>query len=66
MRKIKRLPEPQILIDKKQEWLDKLLASGEKRPDSSKYAHIQVKIQLRLTKIILKAIQLTEKYRACS
>lgn len=46
MREIKRLPEPQILIDKKQEWLDKLLASGAKRPDSSKYAHIEVKTQL--------------------
>jgi uncharacterized protein (TIGR02646 family) len=46
MRWIERLPEPQILIDRKKEWLDNFLASGKKRPDSSKYAHEQIKIQL--------------------
>ena len=46
MRELKRLPEPQILIDKKQEWLDKFLVSQNKRPQNSQYAHKFVKIQL--------------------
>jgi uncharacterized protein (TIGR02646 family) len=46
MRGLTRLPEPQILIDRKINWLDDLLASGKARPDSSKYAHIQIKTQL--------------------
>lgn len=46
MRGITRLPEPQILIDRKVNWLNDLLASGKIRPDSSKYAHIQIKTQL--------------------
>lgn len=46
MRGIIRLPEPQILIDRKVNWLNDLLVSGKKRPDSSKYAHIQIKTQL--------------------
>lgn len=46
MRKINRLPEPQILVDKKVQWLQSYLASGKKRPDSSKYAHISIKTDL--------------------
>jgi uncharacterized protein (TIGR02646 family) len=48
MRAITRLPEPQILIDRKVVWLSDFLASGKKRPDSSKYAHDQIKTQLNL------------------
>tara|TARA_R100000935_G_C2821098_1_gene159802 strand:- start:87 stop:731 length:645 start_codon:yes stop_codon:yes gene_type:complete len=46
MRGLQRLPEPQILIDRKATWLANFLASGKKRPDSSKYAHNSVKVQL--------------------
>lgn len=46
MRGITRLHEPQILIDRKVNWLNDLLVSGKARPDSSKYAHIQIKTQL--------------------
>ncbi|KGK29177.1 MULTISPECIES: HNH endonuclease [unclassified Cellulophaga] len=46
MRGLQRLPEPQILIDRKVTWLSNFLASGKKRPDSSKYAHNSIKIQL--------------------
>lgn len=46
MRGITRLPEPQILIDRKVDWLNNFIASGKPRPDSSKYAHNQIKTQL--------------------
>lgn len=46
MRGLTRLPEPQILIDRKANWLADFLASGKKRPDSSKYAHDTIKTQL--------------------
>lgn len=46
MRALLRLPEPQILIDRKAQWLSNFLASGNKRPDSSKYAHDSVKADL--------------------
>jgi uncharacterized protein (TIGR02646 family) len=46
MRALTRLPEPQILIDKKAQWLTNFLASGNKRPDSSKYAHDSIKTDL--------------------
>ena len=46
MRGIERLPEPQILIEKKATWINNFIASGNKRPDSSKYAHNTIKIQL--------------------
>ena len=46
MRALQRLPEPQILIDKKKEWLDNFLTSGKKRPDSSKYAHEMIRLDL--------------------
>lgn len=46
MRALTRLPEPQILTDRKTQWLTNFLASGNKRPDSSKYAHDSVKADL--------------------
>lgn len=46
MRGLTRLPEPQILVGRKANWLADFLASGKKRPDSSKYAHDQIKTQL--------------------
>jgi uncharacterized protein (TIGR02646 family) len=46
MRGLTRLPEPQILIDRKVNWINDLLVSGKLRPDSSKYAHLQIKTQL--------------------
>lgn len=46
MRGVSRLPEPQILIDRKAQWLAIFLASGKSRPDFSKYAHDSVKADL--------------------
>jgi len=46
MRGLERLPEPQILVDRKGIWLSKFLASGNKRPDSNKYGHPTVLTQL--------------------
>jgi len=46
MRNIVRLPEPQILVNKKAEWLTNFLSSGKSRPDSSKYAHDTIKSDL--------------------
>ena len=46
MRGLTRLPEPQILVNRKANWLADFLASGKKRPDSNKYAHDQIKTQL--------------------
>lgn len=46
MRSIIRLPEPQILINKKVIWLSNLISSGKNRPDSNKYANENIKIQL--------------------
>jgi uncharacterized protein (TIGR02646 family) len=46
MRSLERLPEPQILTEKKEIWKENLIASGKKRPDSSKYGHNSVRIQL--------------------
>jgi hypothetical protein len=43
MRHISRLPEPDILRNKKPEWTQKFISSGNKRPDSSKYAHRSVR-----------------------
>lgn len=40
---LKRLPKPDILVNKEKEWTDKYLASGSPRPDSSKYAHREIK-----------------------
>lgn len=47
MRGLVRLGEPQILINKKALWLSNYLSSGKLRPDSSKYAHASVKIELK-------------------
>lgn len=46
MREVQRLPEPRILIERKELWLQRLLESGKARPDSSKYAHSSIKTQL--------------------
>ncbi len=43
---LERLPEPEILIRNKVEWLRIFLASGKPRPDSSKYGHNNVRTQL--------------------
>lgn len=49
MRHLNRLPEPQVLIDKKILWRDNFLASGKDRPDSSKYAHKDIRNDLNST-----------------
>lgn len=46
MRHINRLPEPDILRQKGSQWLADFLESGKKRPDSSKYAHENIKQSL--------------------
>jgi hypothetical protein len=47
MRGLERLPEPQILIDRKETWLNDFLSNpNKKRPDSSKYAHESIKKDL--------------------
>lgn len=46
MRSLERLPEPQILTDRKEIWRDNFIASGKKRPDSNKYGHTSIRIQL--------------------
>lgn len=46
MRALKRLPEPQILQQRGANWLAAFLASGKMRPDSTKYANVQIKAQL--------------------
>ncbi len=43
MRHIKRLPAPQILVEKQEEWTQKFLLSNNPRPDSSKYAHREIR-----------------------
>jgi uncharacterized protein (TIGR02646 family) len=43
MKHIKRLSEPKILVQKKNEWTKKFIASGKKRPDNSKYGHQEIK-----------------------
>jgi len=46
MREVSRLPEPQILVNRKVQWLENFLTSGKSRPDSSKYAHDTIKNNL--------------------
>jgi hypothetical protein len=46
MRGLIRLPKPQILIDKEENWKSDFITSGKPRPDSSKYAHETIRIQL--------------------
>ncbi len=42
MRYIKRLPKPQILVDKESQWTSNFVASTNKRPDGSKYRHPEI------------------------
>ncbi len=46
MRHLKRLPEPEVLSQKKQEWTQNFLNSGKSRPDNSKYAHKSIRESL--------------------
>jgi uncharacterized protein (TIGR02646 family) len=46
MRGLIRLPKPQILIDREDNWTKDFITSGKERPDSSKYAHDKIRIQL--------------------
>jgi uncharacterized protein (TIGR02646 family) len=46
MRGLIRLSEPNILRNKKVEWLQKLIISGKTRPDSTKYGNPQIRLQL--------------------
>ena len=46
MRGLIRLPKPQILIDKEDKWKNDFIASGKARPDSSKYGHDKIRIEL--------------------
>lgn len=46
MRHIQRKNKPAILEKKEQEWLEKFLQNGKSRPDSSKYAHNEIKTAL--------------------
>ncbi|MEY4937574.1 MAG: hypothetical protein RIS64_3933 [Bacteroidota bacterium] len=46
MRALTRLPEPQILVARKKQWLDAFLVSGKPRPDSNKYAHESIRMDL--------------------
>jgi len=46
MRALTRLPEPLILVERGQIWLDSLLASGKTRPDSTKYGNPNIRLQL--------------------
>jgi hypothetical protein len=39
MRHLERLPKPNILTRKENEWTEKFIASGNKRPDNGKYGH---------------------------
>jgi hypothetical protein len=39
MRHLERLPKPNILSQKEKEWTEKFIASGNTRPDNSKYGH---------------------------
>ena len=46
MRGLTRLPEPQILIDRGSTWTNDFITSTKPRPDSSKYGHDKIRIQL--------------------
>lgn len=43
---IERLAKPEILVQKQEEWTDKFMKSGNKRPDNSKYGHKQIRNSL--------------------
>lgn len=47
MRHIDRSSEPPVLIRNKHRWLSEYLVSGERRPDSSKYAHREIRDYLK-------------------
>ena len=46
MRGLIRLPEPQILIERGSTWTNDFINSTKPRPDSSKYGHDKIRIQL--------------------
>jgi uncharacterized protein (TIGR02646 family) len=46
MRGLTRLPEPQILIERGSTWTNDFINSTKTRPDSSKYGHEKIRIQL--------------------
>jgi hypothetical protein len=46
MRGLIRISKPQILIDREDKWKDDFIASGKVRPDSSKYGHDKIRIEL--------------------
>ena len=46
MRGLTRLPEPKILIDRGSTWTNDFITSTKPRPDSSKYGHDKIRIQL--------------------
>lgn len=46
MRALIRLPEPQIITQRGVLWLNTLLTSGKKRPDSNKYGNPSIRLQL--------------------
>lgn len=46
MRTLIRLPQPDILTERGQQWLDALLASGKNRPDATKYGNPNIRTQL--------------------
>lgn len=46
MREIVRLPEPQIITDKGNQWLLDLVASGKARPEARKYGNPGIRAQL--------------------
>lgn len=43
---LERLPKPQILLKKEEEWTTKFVNSEKSRPDSSKYGHKQIREDL--------------------
>lgn len=46
MRGLIRLPEPQIITERRENWTNNFIASGNKRPDSSKYGNPNIRTQL--------------------
>ena len=48
MRHLDRLSEPEILTQKKAEWLQNFLASGKPRPDNSKYGNPKIRETLNI------------------
>ncbi|MNK77883.1 hypothetical protein D3C87_974980 [compost metagenome] len=46
MRYLQRLPKPDVLIKKGDQWTKSFIASGKDRPDNPKYGHIEIRTQL--------------------